>query len=419
LPGPVATRQVVYEEAVPVEAPPRRPLIWPWLVLLLLLVVAGLAALFFFTRDDGDAGSTATTPAAASRVEVPDVVGIRADRAAAQLVDAGLKVEFRRTLSKKPSGIVLQEEPAAATSVPRGSTVVLDISRGADTVSVPPVVGLALNQALQKLQDAGLKGEAKRVASDKPAGQVIAQEPGGSGELKRGATVVLTVSKGTQPVAVPDVVGQTEADAAVALEQAGLKAGVLRVPASEPAGTVVAQSPAAGKKAPKGSRVQINVSKGTSTTGATSTTTTTTTGATTPAGSAAVPDVVDLKQKAAKKVLENAGFKADPKLVPSREPKGTVVAQFPAAGKTAKRGASIRINVSKGDGKVAVPDVVGEDEGAARQRLEKAGFTVTVLDQDTTDPAEDGTVLDETPAPGGRLKPGAEVTITVGRLTSG
>jgi beta-lactam-binding protein with PASTA domain len=413
LPGPpVATRQVVYEEAVPVEAPPR-PLIWPWLVLLLLLVLAGLGALYFFTRDDGDSGSTATTPAAASRVKVPDVVGIRADRAAAQLVDAELKVELRRTLSEKPSGIVSQQDPPAGSSVPRGSTVVLDVSRGADTVSVPAVVGLPLNQALQKLQEAGLKGEAKRVTSDKPAGQVIAQEPGGSGELKRGATVVLTVSRGKPPVAVPDVVGQTESAATAALEQAGLKAGVLKVPASDPAGTVVAQSQAAGEKVPKGSTVQINVSKGTSTTG------TTTTGATSAAGSIAVPDVVDLKQAAAKKVLEDAGFKVDPKPVPSNEPKGTVVAQFPAAGKTAKRGASIRINVSNGDGKVAVPDVVGEDEASARQRLERAGFTVTVLDRDTSDPAEDGKVLDESPVPGGRLKPGAEVTITVGRLTSG
>jgi eukaryotic-like serine/threonine-protein kinase len=407
---PVATQEAVYEETVPVEAPP--PRIWPWLVVLLILVAAGLGALYILTRDDGgDQAGTTATSTAATRVDVPDVVGDRADRAAAQLVDAGLKAELQRRLSKKPSGIVLEQDPGAATSVATGSTVLLTVSRGADTVAVPALTGLPLNQALQKLQAVKLKGTAKRVFSPKPAGQVIAQEPGGGSELKGGASVVLTVSKGKQPVAVPDVVGQSESEATAALEQAGFEAGVLKVPAADPTGTVVAQSPTAGEKAPEGSKVQINVSKGSS---STTTTTTTTTPAT---GSVTVPDVVGLKLAAAKKQLENTGFKVDTKQVPSREPKGTVLAQFPAAGQTAKRGASIRINVSRGDGKKAVPDVIGDDEATARERLEKVGFKVDVVDQDTSDPAEDGIVVDQDPAASARRKPGALVTIFVGVLT--
>jgi eukaryotic-like serine/threonine-protein kinase len=289
----------------------------------------------------------------------------------------------------------------------------LTISRGADTVQVPALTGLTLAEALNKLQAAGLKGTAQRVVSDKPAGQVVAQEPGGGRELKRGSAVVLTISKEKQQVAVPDVVGQSESAATMALEEAGLKARVLEVPSAEPKGTVVAQSPRAAEKAPRGSAVQINVSKG----GTTATTTTRGT-TTAPATRVTVPDVVGDTQAAAKQKLENAGFKVDPKQVPSREPKGTVVAQFPAGGQTAKRGASIRINVSAGDGRKAVPDVTGDDEATARQRLEQAGFTVNVVNQDTTDPTEDGIVVDQEPAGGDRRKPGAEITIVVGVLTS-
>jgi beta-lactam-binding protein with PASTA domain len=65
-----------------------------------------------------------------------------------------------------------------------------------------------------------------------------------------------------------------------------------------------------------------------------------------------------------------------------------------------------------------VPDVVGLDEATARQKLENAGFTVAVLDQDTSDPTEDGVVLDQNPPAGDRRKPGAEITIFVGVLTS-
>ena len=400
-------REAVYEETVPVEAPP--PRIWPWLLLLLLAVAIGLGVLYALTRSDANGNTEPTTTSApvATNVDVPRVVGEPADEAAAKLVDAGLKPEFQRQLSKKPSGIVLEQDPSAATPVERGTTVVLIISRARDTVAVPALTGVPLAQALEKLQAMKLKATVKRVVSDKPEGQVIAQTPGGGRELKPGTAVELTVSKGKAKVAVPDVVGQDHATATATLEQAGLQAAVLEVPSTQPKGAVVAQSPKAGEKAPKGSKVQINVSKGAA-------------GGTTTAQSAkvTVPDVVALEQAAAEQKLRNAGFKVDVRTVPSTEPQGTVVAQFPAAGDAAKRGGTIRINVSRGDGRKAVPDVVGLEEAPARQKLENAGFTVAVLDQDTSDPTEDGVVLDQNPPAGDRRKPGAEITIFVGVLTS-
>jgi beta-lactam-binding protein with PASTA domain len=410
LPAPAS-----YDTVVEEYGPPPPPRIWPWLLALLVLLAlgVGIGLGYALTRDDSKA-STTTTPATGI-VTVPDVVGQRADRAASRLVDAGLKTTFERQLSKQQTGTVLAQQPGAASSAPAGSTVTLTIARGADTAGVPAVVGLPLAQALARLRVAGLQASEQRVADAKPAGQVIAQTPGGGRELNRGATIALTVSRGAQPVAVPNVVGQTQADATSALEAAGLKAGVRTVPSSGPQGTVAAQSPQAGQRRPKGATVQINVSGGRADV---TTTTGDTPGSPVPA-KVQIPDVVGMTLADVRASLAKAGLKTDPMEVASTQPKSTVVAQYPAAGAPAKHGGSVRVNVSQGPGTKAVPDVTGDDEATATTKLENAGFTVKIVRRDTTDASEDGTVLDETPAGGTDAKLGAKVTLTIGSLTSG
>jgi eukaryotic-like serine/threonine-protein kinase len=349
-PMPVAHQTVVEEYPPPAPPPPREPNIWPWLLALLalLLLGVGIGVGYALTRnDDNNAATTTTTsPPATTTVSVPDVVGRRADVAASDLVQVGLKPDLQRKLSKRPSGTVIAQDPAAAAKVATGSRVVLTVSRGVDTVSVPALTGLTLDEALQKLRAAGLQADATRVASKKPEGQIVGQIPGGSAELKKGATVKLQVSKGLERVEVPDVVGQSEVDAATALAKAGLEAAAKQVPSDQPDGTVVAQSPRAGEQAAKGTRVQINVSGGRTTTGGTTTSTTTTT--TTSSNTVTVPDLVGSTFADARRQLRDLGLRADRKDVPSSEPYGNVVAQYPAPGSTAKKGGSIRVNVSVG-----------------------------------------------------------------------
>ena len=344
---PVTVQERVVEEYPP-PPPPPGPQIWPWLLALLalLLLGIGIGVGYALTRNDDNnaATTTSTAPPATTNVNVPNVVGRRADAAASDLVQVGLKPDLQRKLSKRPSGTVIDQSPAAATSVATGSKVVLTISRGVDTVSVPALTGLTLDEALQKLRVAGLQADAARVSSKKPEGQVVAQIPGGSAELKKGATVKLSVSKGVERVDVPDVVGQSEVDAAATLTKAGLEVAAKRVPSDQPDGTVVAQSPKAGEQAAKGTRVQINVSGGRTTTGGTTTSGTTTT----PSATVTVPDLVGSTFADARRQLRDLGLKADRKDVPSAEPYGNVVAQYPAPGSTAKKGGSIRVNVSVG-----------------------------------------------------------------------
>ena len=137
----------------------------------------------------------------------------------------------------------------------------------------------------------------------------------------------LLVSKGPTEVTVPNTVGVPETEARDRLATAGLKANVVQVFSSSEIGNVVAQDPAAGGKAAKGSEVRLNVSKGTS--------------------KVDVPSVVGLSQADATAQVKAAGLVANVVPVPSDQPAGIVVAQNPVGGQ-ADRGSNVRLNVSSG-----------------------------------------------------------------------
>ena len=163
--------------------------------------------------------------------------------------------------------------------------------RGAATVKVPSVTGQRVSDAQERLRTAGLESLVFVVPSPEPRGRVIAQNPKADSKLGRGKPVRLNVSAGTSGATtttatttvttpttsrttttsttttaaravVPNVVGLDESTAVTRFQQAGLKASVVRVPSSEPEGTVVAQAKQPGTSLPRGSTVQINVSAG-------------------------------------------------------------------------------------------------------------------------------------------------------------
>ena len=74
--------------------------------------------------------------------------------------------------------------------------------------------------------------------------------------------------------------------------------------------------------------------------------------------------------------------------------------------------------VSKGPKVAAVPDVTSFSRADAIATLRNSGFKVLVEVVDTTDPSQDGVVLTQTPGPGESAKPGATITVTVGRYTA-
>jgi serine/threonine-protein kinase len=159
-------------------------------------------------------------------VDVPDVVGKQLTDAVATLTRAGLNARSVGVPSDKPSGTVTAQDPRPGTSLVEGATVRINYSTGPKQVAVPPVVGLDYSAALQQLQAAGFAVARTDVESSQPAGIVVSQVPSGSSTATKGSTVNLSVSNGPQTTPLPDVTGQTQADARATLTAAGFKVSV-------------------------------------------------------------------------------------------------------------------------------------------------------------------------------------------------
>ena len=388
------------DEATP-AVPPRRPLLWPWLLALLLLVGAAVALAYVLSRDDEEA----------SENRVPAVVGLRAAEAVERLRASSYPADARRRVDPSRRGRVVEQAPEAGTELEPGRTVVIVVARGPNTVDVPNVVGLPVAEAFERVQAAQLRGRAVQEFARQARGRVVRQRPAAGGEAPRGATVVLTVSRGPQLIAVPALIGLTEAQAGRALRRNGLRPLTVRVPSSEPRGTVVDQNPVAGSRAPRGSTVRVNVSSGAPAPGSTQTVPTTTT-----TGQSTVPNVVGMRDTAALSRLQGAGFQVSSTSVSSSRPAGTVLTQTPAGGTVARRGSKVAITVSGGPQVRTVSNVVGETEASARRMLRDAGFTARTVDRAVTDPSRDGIVLEQDPRAGTRVQGTTEVLIFVGRL---
>ena len=416
-PPNAATRKTVVDEDAPppqaveeeeyVERRPRPPMLWPWLLLLLLLVIGGLLAAYFLTRDNDDKKSATTTAA----VAVPSVVGMKQNAAVERLNERDLVPRITTKPSTSPAGIVTAQDPVGGTEVSRRSPVTITVS-GSQVTKVPKVVGVPATVAVKRLRTNGLAASTVSVASSKPSGTVLSQNPKAGASVSKGSTVAIRVSRGS--TTVPNVIGQDQSGARAVLRGAGLVAAIFAVPNTQPKGTVVAQHPAAGSKVARGSKVRINVSTGSTTTTPGTTPTTTTQSPST----VRVPNVVGIQQSPAQRRLNSAGLRSRVVYVASSKAKGLVIDQGPKAGTQVRRGSRVRIDVSLGPNpgsQANVPDVVGQDQQTATSRLQSAGFTVQTIMVPVTDPSQDGVVVDEQPAGGSKAPEGSQVTIYVGQ----
>ena len=119
---------------------------------------------------------------------------------------------------------------------------------GDDKKQVPNVVGSSLTTAVNRLQQDDFKSSITRSTHPEQAGIVFAQDPGASVKAKKGSVVQISVSNGPGLILVPSAVGVSDTSARQSLVDAGLQVTEVRVFSSQPVGTVIAQSPAAGSK---------------------------------------------------------------------------------------------------------------------------------------------------------------------------
>ncbi|MEO7262132.1 MAG: Stk1 family PASTA domain-containing Ser/Thr kinase [Jatrophihabitantaceae bacterium] len=127
-------------------------------------------------------------------VTVPDVRAKTQDEASATLTKAGFKLHLEPDYSDTvPAGSVIGQDPSAASSVAKFSTVNLVISQGPRLVTLPQIRnGTPVADARERLEALGLKVRIKR-AFGGFLGTVVGMDPGAGTQVRPGSEVVLTV----------------------------------------------------------------------------------------------------------------------------------------------------------------------------------------------------------------------------------
>jgi eukaryotic-like serine/threonine-protein kinase len=130
-------------------------------------------------------------------LEVPGVLGVPFEQARATLEAAGFRVSREDVDSTQPADVVVGQEPGAGETAARGTTVVLQVSTGPTTFTVPDVTSQDHESAKAQLEDAGFRVKAEDVETDDPCldGFVTEQDPPGGTEAEPDSEVTIFVGK--------------------------------------------------------------------------------------------------------------------------------------------------------------------------------------------------------------------------------
>lgn len=264
----------------------------------------------------------------------------------------------------------------------------------AETVDVPDVVNLPVEEAERILEREGLQGKvtAREPSLSIAEGRVISQDPAEGRKAPEGSEVKLTISTGPDKAEIPDLIGKTLEEAENLLDDAGLKLGATPTQFSDKVeeGRIMSQDPRAGEKVDPGSSVDVVVSAGRET--------------------VRVPAVEGISEESARERLLDAGLV--PKVVEAcntSEPDSRVLKQDPPPQQTVPKGSEVTLTVNRAP---RIPVVEGQSEASATKELEDAGFKVELIKFDKK-PGKQDNVDDQTPEAGERACKGDTVTISV------
>ena len=277
-----------------------------------------------------------------------------------------------RTDATMPMAAIPSHTPAAATT--------------ATSTSLPAV-------ATDDSADEAAKARKRRTAIIATVVLIALLLIGGSvWALTRGAAA-------PESIAVPNVVGLTQADAKAQIEQAGFtwELNPDKVASDTVAeGSVASTDPAAGTQAEKGATVRVTISSG--------------------PDSVTLPDnLVGMSPDDARKAVEALGLKWEldsSKVASDTVPEGKVAQTNPSPGSKVKAGQTIRAYLSSGSDQVDVPDLSGMTQDQARSTLKSVGLelgNVTSVDSEK----EKDRIVDQDPATGTKVKKGTTVGVSV------
>ena len=203
-------------------------------------------------------------------VVLADYSGMTQDEVNAQpQVSSGqITVNWEQSYSNDyAAGYVYKQSPVAGRTVREGQSVTLTVSLGIQSVTVPDVTNYLQADAEQQLKNLGVSVLVTQAVEPTVAsGSVIRTDPAAGSQVAAGSTVVVYVSRPqvSTTAKVPSLVGLSSVnDARTLLVQNKLGLGSTTEQYSDkPAGTIIAQNPAAGSTVKVNSRVSVTVSAG-------------------------------------------------------------------------------------------------------------------------------------------------------------
>lgn len=229
-----------------------------------------------FTKQDPAGGAKAKKgstikvwfSAGPQNAQIPDVKGMSQSEARNRLESAGFKVQT--SVNSEDSATVDKDrvtrtDPAAGTSQPKGTSIMMFVSSG--MTKVPDgLAGQTKDAVMKALQDLQFSIVTEETYSDSVAeGMVVSVNPDSGTSVAQRSTITITVSKGKEPtpkVTVPDVTGQSFSTAKQVLESLGFT--VKQQGSTGTDDEVTSQNPASGE-ADKGATITLTTKASSST----------------------------------------------------------------------------------------------------------------------------------------------------------
>ena len=207
---------------------------------------------------------------------------------------------------------------------------IINVYRGVlNSTSAPDVIGMTQDEAIAYAKRSGLNWQVKELShAIVPAGSVIEQLPEPDTDMRKGDSLLITVSTGPQSNVMPGVTGYSYEDATEILQSLKFTVVVIRTTSSEAPGKVLAQNPEAGGSYAVGQTVELTIS----------------------GGSTLVPDVSGRTLEEAEALLSSSSLTlATPQYreVLDASQVGKVMAQEPIAGTLVVMDAPVTLTIAK------------------------------------------------------------------------
>ena len=291
-------------------------------------------------------------------VNIPSVLNLSENNAKIALENAGFKVNIeRKAHNTVAKGTVISQDPKQGDKAAKDTYVTIVVSDGKPKVTVPTdLVGKDISTAGAQIVSVGLGFVTEEVYHDTYAKGVVTKVDGAGTQVESGATIKVYVSKGVSNVQVPTgLTGQSLSTVKSKLESLGFKVTTSSDYNETVAVDSVYKVDNEGKELPKGSTVNVYVSKG-------------------PAPITVPTDLVGKSLEEADAKLKGLGFTVS-QLSKFHEtiPAG-MVCEVENAGKALNKGSVVTIYVSQGP----VPSNEPSSEPSSEQSSEDAGAGASV-----------------------------------------